>query len=275
MSLETIQRIKTEMSRCTNKSTLKNDNAWGILFKALKIIEIIKKQKFFDISSEEINVVREARLMCKFDSYKSMPAIFRDNGLSCLSIKNGTYRISKAEPFLEIEKSTVTPETIKLKNPFFMLNYEDPDEASAISIAKDSGILNKVFGEETEQYSLGRRRSSELSFTLNDVSFNVQGTQIEVDGIHVGNKAIHLMEAKVSNGPIGTQTCRQLLYPHLDVINLSNKVKSNKKIKSYFFVIEKNKGKRPLYRFIPYIYNQKDNNCGKFDFSKERSFYIK
>ena len=48
-------------------SDSKNDLAWTKIFADFPIIQDIEKNGFFNITSEQINCYREARLMTKFD----------------------------------------------------------------------------------------------------------------------------------------------------------------------------------------------------------------
>ena len=67
---------------------LKNDIAWEALFEEENIIEKIKQDGFFEISSSKINEQREARLMTKFDHAVELPKIFQNNGLTIQPISS-------------------------------------------------------------------------------------------------------------------------------------------------------------------------------------------
>ena len=76
------------------KSPTKNEYAWENLFNELKILENIERNGYFEINSGQINRVRQARLMTKFDQSHLLPSVMKDNGLSILPITRGKYIIS-------------------------------------------------------------------------------------------------------------------------------------------------------------------------------------
>jgi len=71
-------------------SDTKNEIAWRQLFEKYNILEEIKQYGAFEITSEQINEFREARLMTKFDYRKNLPEIFKRNKLSILPITRGS-----------------------------------------------------------------------------------------------------------------------------------------------------------------------------------------
>ncbi|SUA50448.1 Uncharacterised protein [Oligella ureolytica] len=54
-------------------SNTKLDQNWEKIFLKYKILDEIKKNGFFEITSKEINEFREARLMTKFDHRSQLP----------------------------------------------------------------------------------------------------------------------------------------------------------------------------------------------------------
>lgn len=54
----------------------KNDTAWEKLFDKYNIIGSVKSTGYFEITSEQINDFREARLMTKFDHKSNLPQLF-------------------------------------------------------------------------------------------------------------------------------------------------------------------------------------------------------
>src|SRR5690606_19444267 len=82
----------------------KNDTAWQQLFHQYGILDAIQKQGVFEITSQAINQVREARLMTKFDHRSQLPHIFADNHLSILPITRGSYLIATFDTFHPFEK---------------------------------------------------------------------------------------------------------------------------------------------------------------------------
>jgi hypothetical protein len=80
-------------------SNTKNDAAWEQLFKIHDILSAIDKNGSFEISAAQINQLREARLMTKFDHKANLPRIFADNNLSILPITRGSYIISHFDTY--------------------------------------------------------------------------------------------------------------------------------------------------------------------------------
>lgn len=64
----------------------KNDVSWNHLFEQYGIVDEISNSGKFVITATQINEVREARLMTKFDSRSNLPQIFSEHNLSILPI---------------------------------------------------------------------------------------------------------------------------------------------------------------------------------------------
>lgn len=60
------------------------EQSWEILFDKHNIVKKVREDGIFKISSAEINTIKEARLMAKFDKSSKLPKVFRDNNLSIL-----------------------------------------------------------------------------------------------------------------------------------------------------------------------------------------------
>ena len=67
------------------------DKAWEILFDRHDIAKQVAARGSFRISSADINTVKEARLMAKFDQSTQLPAIFKENKLSILPISRALF----------------------------------------------------------------------------------------------------------------------------------------------------------------------------------------
>ena len=88
-------------------SDSKNDNAWEKIFDKYKILEGIKNNNQFVITSKQINEFREARLMTKFDYRSQLPSLFLENTLSILPISRGSYIISDFEMFESFDDNEI------------------------------------------------------------------------------------------------------------------------------------------------------------------------
>lgn len=198
----------------------KNDVAWETLFNKYNIISEIDKNGKFEISAKEINEVREARLMTKFDHKVNLPKIFADNKLSILPITRGKYVISKFEAYTKFEN--INPEIVKVQFPEYItsIDYENiTSEAMAINCAYVSGIIHDfVEDEELVPTVSGRMSSDEFNFEIKNTGINnkmqieIKNSQIEIDGGYEGIETLILIEAK--NSISDDFIIRQLYYPY-------------------------------------------------------------
>ena len=78
-------------------NTISIGEAWEILFERHQIAQRVEEDGCFRISAAEINTVREARLMAKFDQSLRLPEVFRRNRLSILPVTRGEYVIGPFE----------------------------------------------------------------------------------------------------------------------------------------------------------------------------------
>jgi hypothetical protein len=81
----------------------KNNKAWGQLFSKYNILENIERNRYFEITSTQINNFREARLMTKFDHRVNLPRLFAENNLAILPVTRGRYIISHFEAYKDFE----------------------------------------------------------------------------------------------------------------------------------------------------------------------------
>lgn len=199
----------------------KTDKNWRKLFKKYNIIDEIEKNRFFIITSKEINEFREARLMTKFDHKKNLPTLFQENDLSILPITRGKYIISKFDAYKSLNYKHNT-ETIKMPFPpeIESLNFNNIySEAAALNCAYSSGMINHFLNENiTFPTVSGRMSSLEFKFYIRNlednekVLINVENSQIEIDGGYEGKNKLMLIEAK--NSISSDFLIRQIYYPY-------------------------------------------------------------
>ncbi|MCC8018384.1 MAG: hypothetical protein LIO85_01225 [Rikenellaceae bacterium] len=196
----------------------KNDIAWEQIFEKHRILETISSTGRACISSADINVFREARLMTKFDHRSQLPALFAEHNLSILPTSRGTYEIGTFQTFCEFNKddTAVTPITF----PAFLESMDISNitsEATAMNFAYVAKILHDFSGEQYLFPTVSGRMSS-LSFDFEIDTFNgplvieVDKAQIEIDGGYEGHKSLILIEAK--NYRTEDFLIRQLYYPY-------------------------------------------------------------
>ncbi|EQB4339159.1 type II restriction enzyme [Clostridium botulinum] len=247
----------------------KNDVAWENLFNKYNIISEINKNGKFEISAKEINEVREARLMTKFDHKVNLPKIFADNKLSILPITRGKYVISKFEAYTKFEN--INPEIVKVQFPEYItsIDYENiTSEAMAINCAYVSGIIHDfVEDEELVPTVSGRMSSDEFNFqikntgTNNKMQIEIKNSQIEIDGGYEGIETLILIEAK--NSISDDFIIRQLYYPYR-----LWRSKVEKKVKPVFMVYSNG-----IYSFYEYSFEDVQN-YNSLKLVKQRNYII-
>jgi len=246
-------------------SKISKDQAWKNIFSRYGLLQKIDDEGFVDITADEIKAVdgKEARLMCKVDFRENLPTIMSENGLSILAIKNGTYKISKNDPFIDVKRD-ITTQIIEIKSPTNILSIDANNiksESGGLDIAYISGMLDHVFKEKSVLSIRGRLRGA-LEFDIEKTHYYIDGVQIEVDGGYESKDAIHLIEAKI--GFKNNINIRQLLYPQLF---WEKEVEGKKEIRSYLFYLQDD-----IFRFIPYVY---DGKIGYLDHDREMAFTFK
>lgn len=196
----------------------KNDKAWEILFDRHQILENIKAKGLFEIKSLEINKVREARLMTKFDYSSQLPAIFQENQLSILPNSRSSYLIGSFKAYEKFDTYLPPLESISL--PQYIESIEAGNitsEAIAINGAFLAGIFEKFIEEEPLHFTVnGRMSSASFSFFINSAArkekIYVQNAQLEIDAGIEGPESLALIEAK--NSLSDDFLVRQLYYPY-------------------------------------------------------------
>ena len=211
----------------------KNDIAWSQIFEKYAVLEEIKKNGVYKISSMQINEFREARLMAKFDHRKNLPKIFKENKLSILPISRGDYLISQFEAYENLEDKETEIIRISFPTHIESIDYENiTSESAALSCAYVSGILADFVEEEILPTVSGRMSSGKFDFNIRSKSgtymqIAVDNAQVEIDGGYEGLETFSLIEAK--NSLSDDFIIRQLYYPYR---LWKNKV--SKKIKPIF-----------------------------------------
>ena len=242
-----------------------NHDGWDEIFTALKVVERVDAKGYFDITADQIKQIskREPRLMAKIDFREHIPPVMAKEAMAILAIANGTYRIGRFDPFIDIEPaSIVTPSSFAFPGNIITLNPQKlAHESAALDAALVSGILHEVFGEDVALTIRGRSRSPDFVFPLNGIDFPISGVQIEVDGGYEGSTTINLVEAKV--GPRDNLSVRQLIYPQLAWENVIGKRKIVKTFICFY--------QEPILRFIPVVY---EKGICKADHSNELAFVL-
>jgi hypothetical protein len=197
----------------------------------------------------------EPRLLCKQDSDQERPDIFKKYGLYIISIKNGTYLLTKTNIYYELdsmfggEKEMEKIEKLE-KNQSSILLKIGNSETSTIDNLRYSGLFEQenYLGEPILFGSLlnGRHRCS-FKTVIGQKEIEISGSQYETDACYESENKILLIEAK---GHVDKSfNIRQLYYPYRSIYNAIkeyNKERKekdiiNKEIISLFISIDKKK----------------------------------
>ena len=178
------------MGKEANKKK-KNDIAWEKIFEKHNILEALQKDKLFKIKSSEINKVREARLMTKFDKEIDLPKIFKKNNLSILPIGRGEYVLGKFKTYFEIKSKdsagyvseleigeTVCTgdqfrDALSLPSSAFSLNESGKDDIKITTTGKGHGLGMSLW--TAEQMAEEGKDCEEI------LSFFFEGTELRKD----------------------------------------------------------------------------------------------
>lgn len=250
-------------------SDTKNDVAWEQLFEQLDIVNQISKEGSFEITAKDINKVREARLMTKFDHKTNLPKIFLDNKLSILPITRGSYVISQFEAYKNFEDINGEINRVNFPEHIVSIDYDNiTSEATAINCAYVSGILRDFTEDEALVPTVSGRMSSKTfdfniqnRVTNNKMPITVINSQIEIDGGYEGIQSLALIEAK--NSISSDFLVRQLYYPYrLWSSNI------HKQVKPIFLVYSNG-----IYNLYEYKFED-DNNYNSLYLVKQKNYSI-
>jgi hypothetical protein len=196
------------------------DQAWEILFDRHNIYNAVSQYGSFKISSAEINTVKEARLMAKFDQSTQLPQIFKSNNLSILPISRGEYIIGQFKTHMPIHYGNIKAKPVEIPD-LQTIDYTNLySESSALLFAFNSGIINDVLNCNRVNFTVNGRMSSgcfeyQISNSLNQSSIQniyVQNAQVEIDGGYETPDTFCICEAK--NIAVEEVLIRQLYYPY-------------------------------------------------------------
>ena len=218
------------------------EKAWEKLFKEHDIVEKVHKNGEFRISSYQINKLKEARLMAKFDQTAQLPAVFRENGLSILPITRGEYLIGNFKTHENIEYANVKPKFVEIPDLQTINHQNLYSESSALLFAFNSGIIQDIMETSKINYTVnGRMSSGEFDFYIfnpkcleNKQHIHVQNAQVEIDAGYESPDAFCICEAK--NVYVQELMIRQLFYPYRLWKNKIEKTKTElRKVRIFAF----------------------------------------
>lgn len=194
--------------------------AWDILFNKHNILEHVLTNGFYRITSKEINTVKEARLMAKFDQSAQLPEIFQKNNLSILPITRGEYLIGPFQTHEKIIYPNVKPVPVDIPD-LQTLDYTNLySESSALLFAYNSGIIQDIMGSSKIAFTVnGRMSSGSFAYYIDNSikpgtrnNILIQNSQVEIDAGYESPEAFCICEAK--NIAAEELLIRQLYYPY-------------------------------------------------------------
>ena len=237
-------------------SESKNDVAWRhILEEIPDLEEKISSQGYLDIDGSAIKRHREPRLACKIDYRRQLPLPLKEQRFSVLAIDNGKYRIAKTDPFVSIDWSVINQrnslQTFPLPDHIQALTpHSISSESKALDAALVSGMLSAALSDKVAPVLRGREFCGPIEFSLPEleqpnrrIPYRIKGVQVEVDGGYEGQKAIHLIEAKMTISD--NLNLRQLLYPQLHYQQLYQK-----EVRTHVLLYEHGKGYFHFFSFL-------------------------
>lgn len=193
--------------------------SWNVLLDSHDIVAHVDAEGLYKITAAEINEVREARLMAKFDESASLPAAFREHGLSILPVGRGDYVVGRFDAYAPIEYSS---EPITFVEPPELTSL-DPSglysEAAALLFAYNSGIIADLLGESPVHFTVaGRMKSGSFHYQIarrdhyEKQVIRVNNAQVEIDAGYESPEHFCVFEAK--NVSVSEMLIRQLYYPY-------------------------------------------------------------
>ncbi len=233
----------------------KNNKAWNLLFRKFKILERVNNNEFYEITADDIKTSgREPRLMTKFDSSENLPDIFKENKLSILPIKRGSYIIGRFQNYQQVNvNKNIEVETKQLPDYITTIDYQNiTSEAISLNAAYISGMLEDIVGEPVVPTISGRMGTGEFNYKilLNDqhtFDINVENSQMEIDGSYESVSKFIILEAK--NHYMKDFIIRQLYYPYKVW-----KSKTNKEVVPIMLIKHDN-----IFNFLIYTFENENN----------------
>ncbi|MHC1734535.1 MAG: hypothetical protein AB9921_02550 [Erysipelotrichaceae bacterium] len=241
--------------------------AWVILFERYDILNQVNLNGTYRITSAEINTVKEARLMARFDNIASLPPLFRDNNLSILPVTRGDYLIGRFKTHHQIEYGNIRPLPVAIPD-LETLDYTNLySESSALLFAYNSGIIQDIMESvESVHFTVnGRMSSGTFDFRIKHVDedaftdISVINSQVEIDAGYESDNAFYIFEAK--NVAASEMIIRQLYYPYR-----LWKDKINKPVIPVFLVFSNDVFHAFVYRFA------EDDNYNSIELLYQKSY---
>lgn len=157
---------------------------------------------------------REVRTLCKQDTRKSRPSVFKENGLFILPKKNGEYYIVKGEGYIDIPEITTPIQDYHKKLTFELESSVVGDsEMQFVDFAYANSLIRTFMEDDSLVLTIrGRKYTPSFIFNVGTHVLEITSVQTEVDAGYEGVDKIVLVEAK--NSTTHDTIIRQLYYPY-------------------------------------------------------------
>ena len=197
------------------------DLAWSSIFDRHDIRRLVSSQGYADVTANDLRAYREPRLLTKIDHRGNLPAVFKESGLSLLTLSIKNFRIGPFESFMDLPMWEPPGADVRYLQLPEHLETLDPSritgEPAAINAAKASGMLDDFLGESTLLTVSGRMRTSAFDYSINKIpsgksEVSVTGAQIEIDAAFEGASNLSIFEVKNHISP--DFLVRQVYYPY-------------------------------------------------------------
>lgn len=153
----------------------------------------------------------EPRLLCKLDCIKDTPIIFRNYGISLISIENSKYMLLKENIYIPLKEFKVEPKIIKNKINSYILKIGN-SESKMLDVLQYNDIFEEIINEKILYTGLNGRHRCSFNTNINDLEITIKGSQYETDGCYESKTKICIVEAKMK--PYEDFNIRQLYYPY-------------------------------------------------------------
>ena len=202
---------------------MNREKVWVELFRKYDILNKVRANGFFSISTEQMKEFGEPRLLVSSDEYSGLPKIFKENKLSIIAVGRKQFLIGDFKLYkgVEIEEKmeTKTYEPINLES----LKISDLfNESSSILYAFHASMLQDAFDRNDLALTMyGKMGAGDFSFEVDSQSPNgggekhrikVSRPQIEIDAGFESDEEVFIIEAK--NRRVDEINLRQLYYPY-------------------------------------------------------------
>lgn len=204
-----------------NSKELSVNEAWKQLLDKYPIMDSIQNNGYYKILARQIKDFKEPRLMAKWDSSTTLPAILQNKQINILPISRSAYILGNFElyqPLPPLEERVEHMDYVELPNYESISADKINSEAIAINFLLLSGMLDDFLGtSRTVATFNGRMGTGKFDFQVNTLNhsschISVNNAQCEIDGGFENDESVIILEAK--NVAYEDFHVRQLYYPY-------------------------------------------------------------